>query len=78
MPRSSLTGELVFDPEIEKTAKANRKAKRQENNLPTLTGFSTESVGERKEEMAAPRTLRELATPNVNQQPFASNFLISR
>ena len=74
MPRSSHTGELVFDPENEKTAKANRKAKRQEDNLPTLTGFSTEFVGEREEEMAAPRTLRELATPNVNQQPLCIEF----
>ena len=73
MPRSSRTGELVFDPEIEKTTKANRKAKRQEDNLPTLTDFSTEFVGER-EEMAAPRTLRELATPNVNQQPLCIKF----
>ena len=56
MPRSSRTGELIFDPEIERTAKANRKAKR----LVVFEG----------EEMVALRTLRELTTPNVNQQPL--------
>ena len=79
MPRSSRTGELIFDPEIEKTAKAKRKAKRQEDILPTLTPLSTESEGEseevfEKEEMAEQRTLRELATPNVNQQPLCIEF----
>jgi hypothetical protein len=32
MPRSSCTGALVFDLEIERTIKANRKTKRQEDN----------------------------------------------
>ena len=75
MPRSSRTDELIFDPEIEKTAKAKRKTKRQEDILPTLTPLSTESEGEseevfEKEEIAEQRRLRELATPNVNQHPL--------
>nr|YP_009381494.1 hypothetical protein AEK19_MT1082 [Utricularia reniformis]ART31303.1 hypothetical protein AEK19_MT1082 [Utricularia reniformis] len=32
MPRSSRTGELVVDPEIEKTASRNRKAARESKN----------------------------------------------
>lgn len=79
MPRSSRTGELIFDPEIEKTAKANRKAKRQEDSLQTLTlcssGFeSDEEVVFEEEEMEEQRTLRELATPDMNQQPLCIEF----
>lgn len=33
MPRSSCTGVLIFDLEIEKTTKTNRKVKKQEDNL---------------------------------------------
>lgn len=78
MPRSSHTGELVFDPEIENTARANRKAKRQEDILPALTPVHSESETDIQEEtveiMAQQRTLRELATPNVNQQPLCIEF----
>ena len=43
MPRSSRTGELVFDSEIKRTTKANRKTKRQDNNLPSSLNISANS-----------------------------------
>jgi hypothetical protein len=71
MLRSSHTSELVFYPEVEGTGRANRKEKRREENLPILTlltsNFESEREVEISENMAEHRTLKELATPNVNQ-----------
>jgi len=78
MPRSSLTGELVFNPEVERTAKANRKAKRRKENLLTVTLSTSNSESEREaeafENIVEHRTLRELATPNMNQQQLWIEF----
>jgi hypothetical protein len=78
MPRSSHTGELVFNPKVERTAKANRKAKRRNKNLSTVTLSTSNSESEREaeafENIVEHRTLRELATPNVNQQPLWIEF----
>ena len=78
MPRSSCTGELVFDPEIEKTTKANKKAKTQAVNFSASTSANSNSESEEEPvvivEMAAQRTLRELATPDVAQQPLCIDF----
>ena len=72
MLRSSHTSELVFFfPEVERTIRANRKEKRQEGNLPTLTlstqDFKSKKEAEVSKSMAKHRILRELTTPNVNQ-----------
>ncbi|XP_071901108.1 uncharacterized protein [Coffea arabica] len=89
MPRSSRTGELEFDPEIEKTARRLTKEaklrKQQDSTSPSESKqefVSSDSSSESEKEevhiprvaMAAPRTLRELATPNVNQQPLCITF----
>ena len=89
MPRSSRTGELEFDPEIEKTARRLTKEaklrKQQDSTSPSESEqefVSSDSSSESEKEevhiprvaMAAPRTLRELATPNVNQQPLCITF----
>jgi len=73
MPRSSCTGALVFDLEIERTTKANRKTKRQEDNSPSSLNISAyskknklEVIVPKTEDMAEQRTLRELTTPNMN------------
>jgi len=80
MPRSSRTGELVFNPKVERTAKANRKAKRRNENLSTVTLSTSNSESEREaeafENIVEHRTLRELATPNVNHNHYGLNFQI--
>ena len=48
MPRSSRTSELVFYSKVDRTARANRKAKRREENLPTLTLSTSNSESERE------------------------------
>jgi hypothetical protein len=79
MSRSSRIGELVFYPKVKRTARANRKAKRREENLPTLMLSTSNSESEREaeifENMAEHRTLRELATSNANHQPLCIEFL---
>ena len=72
MPISPCTFELIFYPEIEKLARANKKAKWHEKNLPSLMPLNSDLESEEKaifeqEEMAKQRILRELATPNMNQ-----------
>ena len=72
MPRSSRTGALVFDHEIERTTKTNRKTIRQEDNSSRSSNLSANSKKELKvevpktENMVEQRTLRELSTPNMN------------
>ena len=73
MPRSLCASALVFDPEIERIGKANRKTKRQEDKPPNSSNLSANSKKEpdvevpKTKDMAKQRTLRELTTPNVNQ-----------
>ncbi|XP_073039161.1 uncharacterized protein [Primulina eburnea] len=96
MPRSSRTGELEYNPEIEKTAKRLRKEERlrrekQPSSSSPYLDVSLDSDDTEKEsdidleiersesdqeEMAgqAQRTLRELANPNVIQQPLCIQF----
>ncbi|XP_073063969.1 uncharacterized protein [Primulina eburnea] len=96
MPRSSRTGELEYNPEIEKTAKRLRKEarlrheKQPSSSAPyldvSLDSDDTEKESDidpeiersesDQEEMAgqAQRKLRELANPNVIQQPLCIQF----
>ncbi|XP_073033735.1 uncharacterized protein [Primulina eburnea] len=96
MPRSSRTGELEYNPEIEKIAKRLRKEarlrreKQPSSSSPyldvSLDSDDTEKESDidleiersesDREEMAgqAQRTLRELANPNVIQQPLCIQF----
>ncbi|XP_071902547.1 uncharacterized protein [Coffea arabica] len=89
MPRSFRTGELIFDPEVEKTARRTRKETRQlreehssatsqrpESGVEPTDSFGDTSSDSEQEEipMANARTLRELATPNLNQQPLCITF----
>nr|XP_027109063.1 uncharacterized protein LOC113728909 [Coffea arabica] len=89
MPRSSRTGRLEFDPEIEKTARRlTKEAKLQKqqasaaqpSGLEQNLDLSDSSVDLEanlpgpNEIMAAQRTLRELATLNVNQQPLCITY----
>ena len=89
MPRSSCTGRLEFDPEIVKTARRltkETKLLKQQTSAALPYGveqnfhFGDSSVDLEanlpgpNETMAAQRTLRELATPNVNQQPLCITY----
>ena len=89
MPRTSRAGELIFDPEVERTARRLRKEARLRKkplsspssglNLAIALADSssdTESEEEIEPRMAnQERTLRELAAPpNVNQQPLCIRF----
>jgi len=51
MPRSSHTGELVFYLKFERIVRANRKAKRREENLPTLMLSTSNFESEREVEV---------------------------
>lgn len=80
MTRSSQsTGELEFDPEIEKTAKRLRKEAKQARSEaaetdqpPGFLDLLLTSSDSEEEEMALNniRTLKELAAPDLNQQPL--------
>ena len=80
MPRSSRTGNLIFDPEVEKTAKRLRKETRQLRrgvsellSKKELDSKLSETIQEQPpvDNMAdAERTLREMGAPTVNQQPL--------
>ncbi|XP_071933959.1 uncharacterized protein [Coffea arabica] len=89
MPRSSRTGELIFDPEVEKTERRTRKETRQlleehssatsqrpEQEVEPTDSFGDTSSDSDQEEgtMANARTLRELAAPDLNQQPLCITF----
>ena len=81
MSRSSHPGALLYDPEIEKTARRLRKETKRRNNQPSSSssGSSSDSESEtetvpRIEAMAYERTLRELAAPDLNQQPLCIEF----
>ncbi|XP_071926999.1 uncharacterized protein [Coffea arabica] len=89
MPRSSRTGELVFDPEVEKTARRTRKETRRlreeqygiapqgldpEVEPINLSGDNSSDSDQEEVTMANTRTLRELAAPDLNQQPLCITF----
>ena len=89
MPRSSRTGDLIFDPEIERTARETRKRTKEikkQQSTPSSPGLNLVfdlvdppedlSSDSEKEEinMADNRTLRELAAPDLNQQPLCVTF----
>ena len=88
MVRSSRTGTLSFDPEIEKTARQLRqqtKRAKQRSSSPLLSETDTvpdlvESSSDLEEQVMdrpAPveRTLRELAEPDLNQQPLCIQYV---
>ncbi|KAH9725689.1 hypothetical protein KPL70_007974 [Citrus sinensis] len=88
MVRSSRTGTLSFDPKIEKTARQLRqqtKRAKQRSSSPLLSETDTvpdlvESSSDSEEQVMdrpAPieRTLRELAEPNLNQQPLCIQYV---
>ncbi|KAL0373123.1 UNVERIFIED_CONTAM: hypothetical protein Scaly_0993900, partial [Sesamum calycinum] len=80
MPRSSRTGELQFNPEIEKTARRLRKETKERRIRAKLDIDLT--VGERsifeeiEPEMATNnrRTIKELNAPNSDQQPLCITY----
>ncbi|XP_071939675.1 uncharacterized protein [Coffea arabica] len=89
MPRSSRTGELIFDPEVEKTARRTRKETRRlreeqygiapqgldpEVEPTNLSGDNSSDSDQEKVTMANARTLRKLAAPDLNQQPLCITF----
>ncbi|XP_071921786.1 uncharacterized protein [Coffea arabica] len=89
MPRSSRTGELIFDPEVEKTARRTRKETRQlreeqssvasqgldpEVESTDLRGGNSSDSDQEEVTMANAQTLWELAAPNLNQQPLCITF----
>ncbi|XP_027185081.1 uncharacterized protein LOC113783207 [Coffea eugenioides] len=89
MPRSSRTGDLIFDPEVKKIARRTRKETRQlrkeqssaASQRPEPRGEPTDSFGDTSTDsdqeevtMANARTLRELAAPDLNQQHLCITF----
>ncbi|GJX60009.1 uncharacterized protein Tco_0291399 [Tanacetum coccineum] len=88
MPRSFRTGELEYDPEIEKTAKRLRKEARRRNfqrgsspswlesSEPNFVSdlFDQVTISDQGEENMAERTLWEMATQNINQQPLCIQY----
>ncbi|XP_051130793.1 uncharacterized protein LOC127251225 [Andrographis paniculata] len=85
MPRSSRTGELIFNLEIEKVERKLRKETKQrkaaqvaklEESLNYLRiSSSGDSESDQETVMVEDtRTLRDLAAPNLAQQPLCINF----
>ncbi|XP_027155475.1 uncharacterized protein LOC113755766 [Coffea eugenioides] len=89
MPRSSRTGDLIFDPKVEKIARRTTKETRQLREEQSSTAYqgldpeieSIDSSGEDSSDpgqedilMANTRTLRELAAPELPQQPLCIKF----
>ncbi|KAL0319984.1 UNVERIFIED_CONTAM: hypothetical protein Sradi_5259900 [Sesamum radiatum] len=80
MPRSSRIGELQFNSKIEKIARRLRKETKQKRTRAALDVDLTvggESIFEETEaKMAANnrRSIKELNTPNSDQQPFTFDF----
>ena len=77
--RSSNQGDFQCDPEIERTlCRLKREARRnsEKNNLALDSLFSSKSDLEEEEVMAGNRTLKKLATPNLNQQHLCITFPI--
>ena len=75
--RSSNQGDLQYDPDIERTLhRIRREARRnlEENELTLYSLFANDSDLEEEDIMAGNRTLKELATPDLNQQPLCITF----
>nr|XP_027083751.1 uncharacterized protein LOC113706058 [Coffea arabica] len=71
MPRSSRTGELVYDPEVEKAARRRRQEtkRRKQGHL-----FAANESAEDEVSMTNNQTLRELAAPELTHQPLCITF----
>ena len=64
---------MQYDPEIERTLpRLKREARRnsEEHDLALDSLFASDFDLEEEEVMAGNQTLKELATPDLNQQPF--------
>ena len=71
--QSSNQGDLQYNLEIERTLRRlRRKVRRssEEHDLALDSLFVSDSDLEEEEVMAGNQTLKELATPDLNQQPF--------
>ena len=68
---------MQYDPEIERTLRRlRRKVRRnlEEHDLALDSLFASDSDLEGEEVMARNQTLKELATPDLNQQPLCITF----
>ncbi|KAL0414212.1 UNVERIFIED_CONTAM: hypothetical protein Sradi_1622900 [Sesamum radiatum] len=84
MPRSSRTGKLVFDPEIEKTARRLRKETKQlkgeaSTSSESETGLALDipTFSDSEEEVMAQnpeRTIKEMTSLDLNQQPLCIEY----
>ncbi|KAK4391634.1 hypothetical protein Sango_1941200 [Sesamum angolense] len=85
MPRSSRTGELTFDPEIEKTARRLRRETKQHTEEAStsyedgkdITLEFGESSGKSEEEVMTivpERTINDMTSPDLNQQPLCIEY----
>ncbi|XP_062150390.1 uncharacterized protein LOC133859075 [Alnus glutinosa] len=75
--RSSNQSDFQYDPEIERTlCRLRREARRksEENDLALDFLFASNSDLKEEEIMAGNRTLKELAAPDLNQQPLCITF----
>ena len=75
--RSSNQGVLQYDPEIGRTLhKLRRKVRRnsEEHDLALDSLFASDSDLKDEEVMARNQTLKELAAPDLNQQPLCITF----
>ena len=75
--RSSNQSDFQYDPEIERTlCRLRREARRnsEENDLALDFLFASDSDLKEEEIMAGNRTLKELAAPDLNQQPLCITF----
>lgn len=71
MPRSSRTGELIYDAEVEKAARKRRQEtkRRKQGHLIAANEPAEDGVS-----MANTQTLRELAAPELTHQPLCITF----
>ncbi|XP_062145993.1 uncharacterized protein LOC133853988 [Alnus glutinosa] len=75
--RSSNQSDFQYDPEIERTlCRLRRESRRnsEENDLALDFLFASDSDLKEEEIMAGNRTLKELAAPDLNQQPLCITF----
>ncbi|KAL2228604.1 UNVERIFIED_CONTAM: hypothetical protein Sindi_1840100 [Sesamum indicum] len=84
MPRSSRTGELEFDPEIEKTARRLRKETKQHKEEASTSSkpaadseLDVSTSNNSKDEVMAQnpeRTIKEMTSLDLNQQPLCIEY----
>ena len=75
--RSSNQGDFQYDPEIERIlCRIRKKVQRNSevHNLALDSLFASDSDLEEEEVMARNQTLKELAAPNLNQEPLCITF----